>query len=208
MAQFRLFSPSAPRRGRGRRLRAAGVLLPAVLAGSMLCGGCRAGGLGSGEAVSASVEHWPVTPAPSLRTVDPVLLVGLAARLGPAPGMPLVQAAPLELEAARAAARVLDLLATRAQGVAARPDVLAAVPVGVGGREGALALGPSGVPERVDGVDRAARRALAQGVLVPRGRGGVGHRHPLGAGARAGAAGQESQELRLLGQPKHDCHDL
>lgn len=116
MAPFRLPLPLVQGPAPGRSLRLAGLLLPALLGGPLLCGGCQAGGLVTASPPEVSVQHWPVTPAPPLRTADPVMLVALASRLGPAPGVPLVQAVPLVLEAARGELSLEDGAGHRVQG--------------------------------------------------------------------------------------------
>jgi len=90
-------------------------MIPVLISGSLFCGGCRAGGLASGTPTPVVVQHWSVPPAPPVRTADPVLLVALAARLGPAAGVPLSEAAPLELQAAHGLLSLEDAAGHRAQ---------------------------------------------------------------------------------------------
>ncbi|MFM7087442.1 MAG: SpoIID/LytB domain-containing protein [Cyanobium sp.] len=106
--------------------------LPAVCSLLVLCISCRAAPLpgasqpiqqesGSQSASAAPAPtpppqlHWPV-PAPApLNSADPVLLVGLAARLGPAPDMKAAGAAPLKLVAASGTLTLIDADGQRLQ---------------------------------------------------------------------------------------------
>ena len=102
------------RRSAARRLPGAGLLIPALLGGALLWGGCRAGGVASGAATVAAQQHWPVPPAPALQTSNPVLLVALAARLGPAAGVPPAEETSLELRAASGQLLLEDAVGHRA----------------------------------------------------------------------------------------------
>ena len=76
----------------------------------MLPGGCRAadGPAWLPPPQLADPLHPPVPPAPPVSAADPVLLVALAARLGPAGGGADAEARPLRLRAASGLLRLID----------------------------------------------------------------------------------------------------
>ncbi len=60
--------------------------------------------------------QWPTQPSPAIQPAQPVLWVGLGARLGPARGMPVDKAPPLVLVAESGSLELVDAAGRRQQG--------------------------------------------------------------------------------------------
>ncbi len=117
-----MFRPNSlsgqPLRRAARRLPALGLASGSLLSGLLLISGCRAQTLPAptpdlptaveAPAQPGSALHWPVAPAAALNTADPVLLVALAARLGPATGDAQTAVGPLQLRAASGLLTLVD----------------------------------------------------------------------------------------------------